>query len=110
MIDKVHVGFFYKSASGAAFHVSALGRHAQSCETIMVVYTNVTPTLDFPIGVTWVLDREIFKKRMVQMTKEEIRRIYDGSYTCHVPDFDRNTMCAYVRTLKTEDECVKEPH
>lgn len=53
--------------SGIQFEVLAMARHAQVCSYGMVVYQNLTATEDAPAGTTWVLDEDIFIKRMVNI-------------------------------------------
>lgn len=46
------------SPSGILF-----GSHGQDCSIGMVVYTNLEPTYDYPIGKIWVISESLFIKQ-----------------------------------------------
>ena len=50
MLSEVIVGNNYISKSGKVFGVMAIARHGQNCSEPMVVYINMEPTSDAPIG------------------------------------------------------------
>lgn len=99
MLEKVVINSLCKSASGAIFFVSSLGRHAQSCETVMVIYQNLTPTSDFPVGQTWVLDKSIFCRRMSPLSMIEFEQIKSGNLVLPINGFDPVDLMLRVNSL-----------
>lgn len=62
MIEHIEEGRLYKSPSGLIFKVLHMARHAQDCSWPMVVYTNLTKTIDSEPGTIWVISESIFIK------------------------------------------------
>lgn len=64
MTEEITSGSKFKSKSGCIFEVLNIARHGQICSIQMVLYTNLTPTRDYGVGEIWVIDKNIFKRRM----------------------------------------------
>ena len=62
MIEEIEVDREYLSPSGLLFKVLHIGKHAQDCSIPMVVFTNLVPTHDRPIGEIWVIEESLFLK------------------------------------------------
>ena len=60
MIYEIEINNEYLSPSGLLFKVLHLGKHAQDCSVPMVVFTNLVPTHDRPIGEIWVMEESLF--------------------------------------------------
>ena len=62
MIYEIEINNEYLSPSGLLFKVLHLAKHAQDCSIPMVVFTNLVPTHDRPIGEIWVMEERLFLK------------------------------------------------
>lgn len=60
MLETIEENETYMSPSGLKFKVLHLARHAQDCSWPMVVYTNLVPTKDAPVGTIWTIAESIF--------------------------------------------------
>lgn len=60
MLTLVEKDKTYISPSGIPFKVLSLARHAQDCSWSMIVYMNLEPTKDAPIGTVWTIAESIF--------------------------------------------------
>jgi hypothetical protein len=60
MLESIEEQKVYKSPTGKPFRVLYLARHAQDCGWPMVVYTNLGPTEDAPMGTVWTIAESIF--------------------------------------------------
>lgn len=67
MIQEVNESQEYISRSGYRFKVLHKAKHAQDCSIPMIVYTNLEPTFDAPIGKVWVVSESIFLSRMSEL-------------------------------------------
>lgn len=63
MLFEVEKDHEYLSPSGLRFKVLHRGKHGQDCSWPMVVYTNLEPTHDSPIGEVWVIAESLFLKQ-----------------------------------------------
>jgi len=63
MLESVEEEREYRSPTGILFKVLHLGQHGQDCSWPMVVYTNLEPTRDAPIGKIWVIAESLFLKQ-----------------------------------------------
>lgn len=57
-------GDIYRSNRGYLFEIVTIAKHGQSCDIEVVVYKSITDTLDASLGQVWVIDKQIFGKRM----------------------------------------------
>lgn len=62
-IYEVQEGVTYISRNGYRCQVLMLAQHAQDCSVGMVVYVNLDPTFDSPVGRKWVMTESLFLKR-----------------------------------------------
>ena len=51
------------SPSGILFEILHLAAHGQDCSQAMVVYSNLEPTYDYPVGKIWVIAESLFIKQ-----------------------------------------------
>ncbi|MOA23365.1 hypothetical protein D3C78_1439800 [compost metagenome] len=63
MLLEVEKDSEYLSPSGLRFKVLYLAKHGQDCSWPMVVYTNLEPTHDRPVGEIWTIAESLFLKQ-----------------------------------------------
>ena len=61
-IFEVQENTTYLSRSGIKFAVLYKAKHGQDCTLPIVVYTNLEPTSDRPVGEIWTMEETLFMK------------------------------------------------
>jgi hypothetical protein len=62
LILEVETDKTYLSPSGIKFIVLHKAMHGQACNLPMVVYQNIEPTHDKPVGCVWTMEESLFLK------------------------------------------------
>lgn len=62
LILEVETNKTYLSPSGIKFKVLHKAMHGQACNLPMIVYQNVEPTHDKPVGCVWTIEESLFLK------------------------------------------------
>ena len=63
------VGSNYLSPSGIKFKLLHKAKHGQDCSLAMIVYTNIEPTHDRPVGEIWVIAESLFIRLFKETNK-----------------------------------------
>ncbi len=61
--ENINPGDKVISRSGFLFEILGKTRYALNCEIVMIRYTNLEPTKDYPAGTQWSLEESIFIKQ-----------------------------------------------
>ena len=62
-------GSNYLSPSGIKFKLLHKAKHGQDCSLAMIVYTNIEPTHDRPVGEIWVITESLFIRLFKETNK-----------------------------------------
>lgn len=69
-LNELEVGLkVYTYRTDRPFVISGFSRYALNCTIQMIHFNNLLPTDDAPVGQTWTLEEDIFRKQFY--TKDE---------------------------------------
>ncbi len=84
----------YLSRSGIKFAVLHKAKHGQNCTLPVVVYTNLEPTSDRPVGEIWTMEESLFMKLFREDPEAKDKRVeedYDLIRTILTAQYEKPT-------------------